>query len=146
MTTSECFICKKHQDFASYAGEPILERGGWIVGHFPIIEGAPATRGHLILEPKRHITDIVELSDEEASAMGGLLKEATRLVKEKLGVEHVYVFRINDQVPHLHFHLVPRYPGTPREAWGFKIWDWAGAPKIGLEDVRSLSRTLAGKV
>jgi hypothetical protein len=35
-------------------------------------------------------------------------------------------------VPHLHLHLLPRYPDTPRAYWGPSIDEWPDAPK-GVE-------------
>jgi histidine triad (HIT) family protein len=44
---------------------------------------------------------------------------ASRALREAAGAEHVYAQVIGDRVPHLHVHLLPRYPGTPEDYW----WD-----------------------
>ena len=32
-------------------------------------------------------------------------------------------------VPHLHMHLIPRYPSTPKEHRGaWEVYDWTDAP------------------
>jgi diadenosine tetraphosphate (Ap4A) HIT family hydrolase len=31
--------------------------------------------------------------------------------------------------PHLHLHLIPRYPGTPREFWWTRVDEWPDAPR-----------------
>jgi histidine triad (HIT) family protein len=139
----DCFICRKHRQLPEHAGTPIARSGGLLLSHFPIIEGKPAIRGHLLIEPARHITDPAELSGEEAEALGGVVARGSALIRSALGAEHVYLFRINDLVAHLHFHLIPRYPGTPREYWGLKIQDWPEQPRLGLEAVRALSGELA---
>ena len=46
--------------------------------------------------------------------------------------EHVYAMVIGDQVDHLHVHLLPRYPGTPREYWWDQVDEWPAARR-GLE-------------
>ena len=143
MSPPNCFICNKHRDLSAFAGIPIFEDRGLLLSHFPITEGAPATRGHLLVEPKRHILDLSEMNETEAEALGTFFVRATAALKKGLGAEHVYVFRINDQVPHLHFHLVPRYKGTPKEFWGIKMWDWSGLPKIGFDEIRTVSDRLA---
>lgn len=140
--SQDCFVCQKHKQIEKFSGTPIAERDGWVLAHFAFIEGEKATKGHLILETKRHITDITELSDEEASAFGELLRFGVQRLKSGLGAEHVYVFRINDKTPHLHFHLVPRYPGTPREFWGLKITEWPGRETLNLEQIQELSQRL----
>ncbi|TFV34090.1 hypothetical protein E4K10_44375 [Streptomyces sp. T1317-0309] len=36
-----------------------------------------------------------------------------------------------DNVPHLHVHLLPRYPGTPHEYWWQRVDEWPDAPRGG---------------
>jgi len=115
------------------------------VSHFPVIDGQEAIRGHLLIEPVRHITTPGELTDDEAASLGIAIKNYANLLMQKLDAEHVYVFRINDKVPHFHVHLVPRFPGTPKEYWGYKITEWPAIPRIGLEDVKKLSEKLTSK-
>ncbi len=74
--------------------------------------------------------------------MGMLLQKGMTLLKNALGAEHVYFFRINDQVPHFHFHLVPRYPETPKDFWGLKIIDWPKYPKANVAEINELSELL----
>lgn len=141
-TASDCFVCQKHRSLFQYAGEPLLERGGLLLTHFPKVESESTTPGRLLIEPRRHVTDFCEMSDEEASALGFLIREGSRVVREILRAEHVYLFRINDKVAHLHFHLVPRYSGTPREFWGPRILEWPDAPRIDLPEIQSLGQKL----
>jgi hypothetical protein len=51
---------------------------------------------------------------------------------------HVYAFVLGDHVPHLHVHLVPRYPGAPAEYWGVHVDEWPGAPRGGPAEVQAL--------
>jgi diadenosine tetraphosphate (Ap4A) HIT family hydrolase len=139
---NDCFVCHKHLNPKNIIGEFIAERSGLVVSHFPFVETEKATRGHLIIEPRRHITDISEMTDAEAAALGGLAREMVLLQKSKLKAEHVYMFRINDKVPHLHFHLIPRYAGTPREFWGLKIGEWPDRPTVGLSEILTLANEL----
>jgi histidine triad (HIT) family protein len=142
MSQSECFLCHKHQHLEKYVGEVIAERGGLIVSHFPFLPDEKATKGHLIIEPRRHIADLGDMNDAEASALGGLARDAARIIKAQLKAEHVYLFRINDKVAHLHFHLVPRYPGTPKEFWGARIMEWPGRAIVNLSQIQALARLL----
>jgi diadenosine tetraphosphate (Ap4A) HIT family hydrolase len=48
---------------------------------------------------------------------------------------HIYSFVMGDHVPHLHVHLVPRYPGTPREYWGVRVSEWPNAPRGGVGEI-----------
>ena len=42
-------------------------------------------------------------------------------------------------VPHLHVHLAPRYPGTPRDYWGSRLRDWPDAPQVDDTEMRRLA-------
>jgi len=138
-----CFICEKHQALEKFTGPFIFEDAGIKLSHFPILNSALATRGHLLIETTRHICDMSEMNADEASALGRLIAAGTELMKTRLGAEHVYLFRINDQVSHLHFHLVPRYPNTPKEYWGLKIWENPVSPQINLEEIKKICAQLS---
>jgi diadenosine tetraphosphate (Ap4A) HIT family hydrolase len=88
------------------------------------------------VEPKRHIPTWAELNDEEAEAMGRVIRDVSKALKEATNAEHIYVFVLGNQVPHLHVWVVPRYPDTPREFWGFKIFEWPERPVGGENEVK----------
>lgn len=61
------------------------------------------------------------------------------MIKEYvLLAEHVYEFVLGDNVPHFHVHIVPRYPGTPREYWGTRVDEWPDAPGGGPQEIAAL--------
>ena len=137
-----CIICDKHRDFASYVGEPLAIKNAVVIAHMPIVDGQLATKGHLLIEPLRHVTDASELTEDESMAMGLFIRNGIRLVTRELGAEHAYVFRINDKVPHFHVHIVPRHPNTSKEFWETKIMDYPNAPKLNYEEIKTLSSQL----
>jgi histidine triad (HIT) family protein len=62
----------------------------------------------------------------------------------------VYAAVFGDGVPHLHVHLLPRFPGTPREYWGTHVNKWpedrrGSAAEIGVlvEELRGYLRSAA---
>lgn len=136
-------VCEKHQNFLKVTGEPILKREGFLLSHFPVLDGTPANKGHLLIESIRHIVDPADLNDEEAQGLGLLIRDAIVLVRRHLEAEQAYVFRLNEKVAHFHVHIVPRYKETPTEYMGYKIMDWADFPKLDLAEVKHLSRKLA---
>ena len=135
----DCIICKKHANFDLYTGNPVAELGGMVVSHFPVINGAPANKGHFLIEAQRHVVDTGDLTDEESKSLGFLISKSIKVLTSGLGAEHAYAFRINDLVPHFHFHIIARYPNTPKEFWGHKISDWPGTTKLDLVQVKLLS-------
>lgn len=135
---TDCMVCLKHQDLKKFTGKSVGELGGWLMTHFPVLDGVAATKGHLLIETQRHIQSFNDLSDEEAVSLGLLVREGTKWIQDKFQAEHVYMFRINDKVAHLHVHLIPRYAETPAEFWGLQIMNYAAAPKIGLHEIQRI--------
>jgi len=75
----------------------------------------PVTRGHTLVIPARHVGTFFATTTEERSGLLSLLDTA----KQQLDAEFApagYNIGINDgaaagqTVPHLHIHLIPRYP------------------------------------
>jgi diadenosine tetraphosphate (Ap4A) HIT family hydrolase len=98
--------------------------------HAHIAEGQTKTYlGWLVVESRRHIPGLAELTDDEGQATGLLVARLSRALKAVSGAEHVYALVIGHGVPHLHIHLLPRYPGTPAEYWGMRLDQWPEAPR-----------------
>jgi histidine triad (HIT) family protein len=51
---------------------------------------------------------------------------------------------VGNRVPHLHVHLLARYPGTPREFWGLNADDWPGAQRGTEAQVADFAARLRG--
>ena len=55
------------------------------------------------------------------------------------GAEHIYSLVSGNSVPHLHMHIVPRYPGTPEPFWGpMSVREWSEAPIGGNSEIIEL--------
>lgn len=81
-----------------------------------MLDARPIAPGHTLILPKRHLLDILELSDEEISPIFRVVKEITARLKEKLhpdgftiGINHDKVS--GQMVDHLHIHIIPRFEG-----------------------------------
>ena len=138
---SDCIICDKHKQ----SKVPFLLEGeSTYVFHYETSEKNPKTyKGHLFVEPKRHITSVADLTPVEAQELGFFISKAGKALRAVLDPEHIYVFTIGHLVDHLHFHVVPRYAGTPKEYWGgMKLHEWENAPFIGEQDISDLSSLL----
>lgn len=130
---SDCLICTKHRNDPSTF---VFEDEDFVVAHYPVSDEVPEMyQGHLFVEPKRHVTSFSQLDLHEARKIGELIHRGVRALENKLGAEHVYVFTISHMVPHLHVHLVPRYPETPEEYWDRKLHDWPKAPKVNSKNM-----------
>ena len=138
-----CFVCRKHVGEISIPGGAVYEDDLVYAGHAAIPKGQTTSYlGSLMVEPKRHISGLANLTDEEAQNVGLLIARLSRALKTSEGAEHVYLFVLGHAVPHLHIWVVPRYPGTPREYWGLRVVEWPLAPRGGTEEIATLCKRI----
>jgi diadenosine tetraphosphate (Ap4A) HIT family hydrolase len=78
-------------------------------------------RGHgiLVFDP-RHATRLDQLTAEEWSAYAADLHRAVTVIVGVCHADHVNVESLGNVMPHLHWHVVPRYKNDGR--WGEPIW------------------------
>lgn len=104
-----CFTCEVNAGRTATPGGTIYADDLWIADH-----GIPAlVRGYVVLKPKRHFRDLADLTGEEAAAFGIAAQRVTAAMRSALRPERVYVCAFVEAVPHLHFHLLPRYANMP---------------------------------
>lgn len=105
----ECFTCEVNNGQRSTPGETSYRDGLWVADH-----GIPAlVRGYLVLKPERHVLELADLAPEEALRLGTAAQRVTAAMRAALHPERVYVCSFVETVPHLHFHLLPRYHDMP---------------------------------
>ena len=78
-------------------------------------------RGHcqLIFDP-RHAARPDQLTSEEWSAFCSDLYKAQVAIVRTVHPDHINIELLGNVVPHLHWHIVPRYRNDAR--WGQPIW------------------------
>jgi diadenosine tetraphosphate (Ap4A) HIT family hydrolase len=149
-STADCFVCRKHRERGPLLpGGPVAEDELALVSHIVTPdalgrEGSTAYLGHLLVEPRRHAPGLADLTDAEARSVGGWCTRASRALRDVSGAEHVYAAVFGDEVPHLHVHLLPRFPGTPREYWGIRVNQWPQARRGSAAEIEVLVRELRG--
>jgi histidine triad (HIT) family protein len=79
---------------------------------------SPATRGHLLVIPKAHSTDLLDVGADDLAACAESAKRMTARVKERLGADGVNVLNSCGSaawqtVFHFHLHVIPRYDDDP---------------------------------
>lgn len=133
-----CFNCNKHQGKIQTAGGAIYEDDYVYVGHIDS-NGKPNYLGHLRIDLKRHVPTLGDMNVEEASAFGVTMAKISRALKESEGAEHIYAVVSGNSVPHVHMHIIPRYPDTPKEFWApFAVYDSPNARMGDESEVVSL--------
>jgi histidine triad (HIT) family protein len=140
----DCFICRKHRGEILIPGGAIYQDEIVYIGHAQIREGeANAYLGYLMVEPKRHVLGLADLTNIEAQTLGLMVARLSRTLKVNERVEHVYAFVLGDFIDHLHIHVVARYPNAPREYWGIHVDEWPDAPRGGEQEISTLCRRLS---
>ena len=83
---------------------------------FALYDRSPVTPGHMLLIPRRHVSDWFETTDEERCDLFSLADEARALLLRdrnpdgfNLGVNVGQA--AGQTVFHVHLHLIPRYEG-----------------------------------
>ena len=78
----------------------------------------PGTRGHLLVIPRAHSTDLLEIPHEDLEACARTAQLMAARVNERLHPDGVNLLNSCGQaawqtVFHFHIHVIPRYAGDP---------------------------------
>ncbi|XAL99434.1 HIT family protein [Phycisphaeraceae bacterium D3-23] len=84
------------------------------------LDVGPLSEGHALIIPKQHYETLDQLPAEDAAAIGAALPALARAILEATGSTAYNIIQNNgapagQEVPHVHFHLIPRKPGTDRK-------------------------------
>jgi histidine triad (HIT) family protein len=78
----------------------------------------PATRGHLLVVPREHAVDLLEVPAADLDACGRMAQRLARRAMDRLGADGVNL--LNSCRPaawqtvfHFHIHVIPRYADDP---------------------------------
>jgi len=79
---------------------------------------APATRGHALVIPRRHVRDLWEIEPDELAAVMLSAQQLAVRVRDRLGADGVNLINACgpqawQTVFHFHCHVIPRYQGDP---------------------------------
>lgn len=106
MTDTDCIACALALGTRDLPGGTILSESGWLLEHCV----GPLGVGTLILKPARHVTGVAELTDDEAAALGPLLRAASRCVRDLTGATQVYNClwsHAGFEASHIHYVVQP---------------------------------------
>jgi diadenosine tetraphosphate (Ap4A) HIT family hydrolase len=129
-----CYSCQGNARVGSLPPrEEIFVDDHWRVAH------AFGSRlpGWLVVVPRRHVLALDDLSVEEMSGLGPLLRSLTSALRSVTGCEKTYVvlYAEAEGYAHVHFHVVPRMPGFTREQRGPRSIDaFLGATDDAVPD------------
>jgi histidine triad (HIT) family protein len=78
----------------------------------------PATRGHLLVIPREHATDLLGIAGEDLAACAATARKMATRVTERLSADGVNLLNSCGSLAwqtvfHFHLHVIPRYHGDP---------------------------------
>jgi histidine triad (HIT) family protein len=106
---------------------------------FAFLDIKPTNPGHVLIVPKKHSVNIEETDSNTLADLMSAAKIIGRRLKENLNVPGYNLIINNDPVagqviPHLHLHLIPRYPDD-----GFEVWP---GQELSDEEMKKIADSL----
>ena len=79
----------------------------------------PCSHGHTLCIPKREVARLEDLPPEDAAALMGFMQQVAAAVSRAFdGTDYNLMLNngvnAGQEVPHIHFHVIPRKPGSSR--------------------------------
>jgi histidine triad (HIT) family protein len=144
--SSECLVCRELGGDVVLPGGFLIDENSVVAFHCPPMPGAESPYlGYLFVTSRRHVPSFAELKPDEASAMGTAIAKLSAALKSE-GADRVYVMSIGHAWPHLHVHLIPRWPETPVEVSWMKVDEWDGARRGDAGEVEAMTRQLRAHI
>jgi histidine triad (HIT) family protein len=137
-TDPNCIFCKIAAGQIPCA--KVLEDGGALA----FVDIGPLAKGHVLLIPRQHYQTLDQMPADVAAAMLGHLPGLVKAVQSATGCQGVNVLQNNgrvahQEVPHVHFHIIPRNSG---DAFHFN-WPAGVYPQGEIEQV---AKAIAAKM
>ncbi len=110
-----CLFCEKYleKDNVLYENDSA----------YVLKDGFPVSKGHVLIIPKRHISDYFQTMEKEILDMDQALKVMKERIQKEFNPDGFNIGINNgtaagQTVMHLHIHLIPRYSGDVLEPRG----------------------------
>lgn len=121
-----------------------VERGPTACAFTPLNPLAP---GHTLVVPTRHYADVFETPPEVLALVTVLVQRVAEAARTALGASGVNILSASgpgseQSVPHLHFHVVPRWLDDGISTWpaGRSVQQVTGDPAARLADALASGR------
>ncbi len=106
-----------------------------------VLDIKPASRGHILLFPKKHYQLLAQMSEEEVSSLFTLANKLSAIVFECMKAEGTNIFTANgnaagQMIPHVVVHIIPRWKDD-------KIsFAWEGA-KVDENEMNDIQQSIS---
>ena len=139
MADADCIFCKiiagKIPCFKIYETEKTLS----------FMDIGPLSKGHCLVIPKQHGAKLHELSEETMADVGPVLLK----VAKAIGAEDYNILQNNgklahQEVPHVHFHIIPKTKREDGLAVGWQMLE--GDAKPSMEEIGELANQVKARI
>jgi diadenosine tetraphosphate (Ap4A) HIT family hydrolase len=110
-TAANCELCRAD-------GGEVLWRDGFCR---IVLVGDPHYPGFCRVVLERHVREMTDLDDAERARLMRVVFATERALREELAPDKVNLASLGNAVPHLHWHVIPRYRDDrhfPAPVWG----------------------------
>lgn len=90
---------------------------------YAFLDITPVNSGHTLVVPKNHSVNILDADNKDICAIAETVHKIAPKIIKAVGAE-AFNLAVNNGsaagqvVPHLHFHIIPRFPDDGRGLWG----------------------------
>ncbi|SEB46525.1 histidine triad (HIT) family protein [Amycolatopsis tolypomycina] len=117
MTHPPCVFC----DLLAAGQATWVAREPEAAAFFPLPDSALAP-GHTLVVPRRHVVGVLDADPQTLAATVRLVQRVGQAMTHALEATGVVVLNASgphsgQSVPHLHFHVVPRWPDDQAHLW-----------------------------
>ena len=107
-----------------------------------ILDNGPATKGHALVLPKEHYSDLFEIPEDVAAGAVKVAKKVAGMMKDTLSCDGLNLVQNNGQVAgqtvmHFHLHIIPRYKDDGQTI----LWK---PSKPSAEELAEIRKTICG--
>lgn len=75
--------------------------------HYAFLDINPVAPGHTLVVPKREVSYIFDLTDEELAQLNIFAKKVAKALEKAVPCKRIGITVIGLEVPHAHIHLIP---------------------------------------
>ena len=142
-----CYACDNNTTVDLPPREAVVRTSHWRVAHC----FSSSLPGWLVLVPRRHVTALHELIDDELVELGLLQGRLSAALRDVVGCIKTYsmLYAEAEGFSHLHVHLVPRMPDQPEDRRGPAVFGYLGPQEsewVPSEEMDRIAREVGARV
>jgi diadenosine tetraphosphate (Ap4A) HIT family hydrolase len=132
MTESGCALCvvveglRDAESFRNPSGE-LVRKIQELPASVAVLGGDQFYRGYTVVVARTHATELFQLAEPESLQYYRDMLRVARAVAAAFGPRKLNYECLGNTVPHLHWHVIPRYADDPNPLR--PVWEHARPPK-----------------